>query len=138
DFGNSTAKNLKIVSVGEGSVRVSEFQKGYGEVILIRHFDKSTNRYYETLYAHLSKRHAKVGDYVGAGQYIGDMGSTGTSSALHLHFELFFDRFTPNYKSAVNPLMYITDDSVRELQSKLKSLNIPVTVDGYHGKETVD
>jgi len=55
---------------------------GYGHYIILKHFDGS-----ETLYAHLSKMHAEVGQDVGLNTKIGDVGNTGTSSGPHLHLE---------------------------------------------------
>lgn len=41
-----------------------------------------------TLYAHMSKLNAKIGDEVNTGQSIGVVGSTGYSTGEHLHFEI--------------------------------------------------
>jgi len=66
----------------DGKVRMSMYTKGYGNLIVVRH----TNGL-ETTYAHLSKRNVEVGDWVNAGDLIGDGGSTGRSTGPHLHFE---------------------------------------------------
>ena len=44
-----------------------------------------------TLYAHQTKRVAKVGEYVSAGDLIGYVGSTGDSTGNHLHFEIRYN-----------------------------------------------
>ena len=55
---------------------------GYGYNIIIQHSDGS-----ETLYGHLSKVIAQVGDYVSYNKLIGLVGNTGRSTGCHLHFE---------------------------------------------------
>jgi lipoprotein NlpD len=44
-----------------------------------------------TVYAHNLENLVKVGDWVEQGQVIGTVGSTGRSSAPHLHFEIRLD-----------------------------------------------
>jgi murein DD-endopeptidase MepM/ murein hydrolase activator NlpD len=56
---------------------------GYGNHIVIDHGNG-----YQTLYAHLNRIYVKVGDVVGKGAEIGQMGSTGRSTGPHLHFEI--------------------------------------------------
>lgn len=46
---------------------------------------------YRTLYAHLSSVTVKRGQQVSEGQLIGRVGSTGRSTAAHLHYEVHFD-----------------------------------------------
>ena len=65
-----------------GKVRVSDWSRGYGNLIVIRHENGL-----ETAYGHLSARNVKEGDWVSAGDIIGLGGSTGRSSGPHLHFE---------------------------------------------------
>jgi murein DD-endopeptidase MepM/ murein hydrolase activator NlpD len=55
---------------------------GYGHYIIIQHQN------FLTLYAHMLSLIKKVGDVVKAGDVIGYMGSTGASTAAHLHFEV--------------------------------------------------
>ena len=72
-----------IYATFDGKVRYSKSAGNYGNLIVIRH-----NNGLETYYAHLSKRDVEVGDWVVAGQVIGQGGSTGRSTGPHLHFEV--------------------------------------------------
>lgn len=56
---------------------------GYGNYCIIDHGNGVS-----TLYGHARDITVSTGDYVSAGQAIGVVGSTGTSSGAHLHFEV--------------------------------------------------
>ncbi len=72
-----------VVAAFDGIVRISnERAGGYGQLIVIRHFNKL-----ETYYGHLSQRFVNPGQMVHAGDTIGLGGSTGRSTGPHLHFE---------------------------------------------------
>ena len=71
-----------VYAAFDGKVRISSYVGGYGNLIVLRHENGL-----ETFYGHLSKSHVQPGDWVHAGQVIGDGGSTGRSSGPHLHFE---------------------------------------------------
>lgn len=75
-----------IYSTAEGVVTFSGWQRGYGNVVKIRHAFG-----FETLYAHLSKSRVQVGQRVERGKLIADMGSTGRSTGSHLHYEVRID-----------------------------------------------
>ncbi len=62
---------------------VSDYQKGYGRLILIQHDET-----YITVYAHNSKNLVRLGDKVKQGQTIALIGRTGNATGPHLHFEI--------------------------------------------------
>jgi len=77
-----------IVAADGGTVIVARDPKGtsywsYGKYIIIDHGGG-----YQTLYAHCSELFVKPGDKVIQGQRIAAVGSTGRSTAPHLHFEV--------------------------------------------------
>ena len=72
----------KIYAAFDGVVRVAKFNGGYGNMVLIRHYNNL-----ETLYGHMSEIKVKPGQKVKAGEVIGLGGSTGRSTGPHLHFE---------------------------------------------------
>ncbi|MDA0784239.1 MAG: M23 family metallopeptidase [Bacteroidetes bacterium] len=74
-----------VYSAFDGVIRMSKYYNGYGNCVVIRHFNGL-----ETLYGHLSKLEHKPGTLVNAGQLIGLGGSTGHSTGPHLHFEIRF------------------------------------------------
>ena len=73
-----------IVAADNGVVTTAGRHSTYGNHVVITH-----NNGYETLYAHLSSIDVSVGQTVPQGTKIGVMGSTGRSTGVHLHFEVF-------------------------------------------------
>lgn len=71
-----------------GKVRVSNYTRGYGNLVVIRHENGL-----ETFYGHLSKRSVEPGQWVEAGEIIGLGGSTGRSTGPHLHFETRYEGY---------------------------------------------
>ena len=69
------------------SVKKSKYFGSFGNYIEIDHGNG-----YKTAYAHLSRRHVKVGDRVIRGQKIGQVGNTGKSTAPHLHYEISYQK----------------------------------------------
>ncbi len=66
-----------------GTVIVSKYQSDYGNFVMIDHGNGL-----QTLYAHNSKNLVTAGQTVTAGEKIAEIGSTGTSTGNHLHFEV--------------------------------------------------
>lgn len=84
DIGASSGSS--IMASAAGTVIISKtggYNGGYGTYIVISHANGT-----QTLYAHMSKNYAKVGQKVEQGQIIGAVGSTGWSTGAHLHFEI--------------------------------------------------
>jgi len=72
-----------VFAVREGKVHDIGMLENYGLYIIINH-----DGGYQTVYAHLDKVFAKVGQPVGAGEQIALSGNSGISTGPHLHFEI--------------------------------------------------
>ena len=66
-----------------GVVRMAKNYSGYGNVVVIRHYEG-----FETLYSHNSRNLVRPNDRVEAGDPIALAGRTGRATTEHLHFEL--------------------------------------------------
>lgn len=86
----------KIYAAEAGVVVKAGTGRGYGKMVRIKHGNG-----YETVYAHMSKISVKEGDSVKKGDEVGRAGNTGTSTGVHLHFEIIKDG------THVNPESYI-------------------------------
>lgn len=77
-----------IYAAGDGVIEVREREGGYGNYIKLTHSDG-----YQTAYAHMSAYVSgqKKGDVVKQGDIIGYVGSTGTATGPHLHYEVLKD-----------------------------------------------
>ena len=90
----------KIYATGDGKVIKAGMSKGgYGKRVIINH-----NYGYKTVYAHLSKIVVKRGQKINRGELIGFVGSTGVSTAPHLHYEV------RRNNKPVNPINYYFND----------------------------
>lgn len=85
DFKAETGTPVYATSDGV-VVKVETQPKGYGQHIVIEH-----DEHFKTLYAQLSRMDVKVGDEVKRGDQIGAVGSSGMSTAPHLHYEVIKD-----------------------------------------------
>lgn len=73
----------EVVAAAAGKVTEVFEDKYFGKVLKIDHFNG-----YVTMYAHLAVLLVSTNDMVEKGQVIALVGSTGTSTAPHLHFEI--------------------------------------------------
>ncbi len=81
----------------DGVVRMARYYSGYGNCVVIRHFNGL-----ETLYGHLSKINVKVNQAIKAGEVVGLGGRTGRASCNHLHFETRFQGKAFNPKQMID------------------------------------
>ncbi|MGW2298506.1 M23 family metallopeptidase [Streptomyces violaceorubidus] len=93
-----------VRSVGTGRVLKVSCGGAFGIQVVVEH----PGGYY-TQYAHLAAVAVDQGDRVGAGQWIGQSGSTGNSTGPHLHFEV---RVTPEMGSALDPVPWLSQRGV--------------------------
>lgn len=92
-------RGTAIQATGNGVVqRVEKRKNGYGNNVIVYH-----GYGYSTLYAHMDAVLVKKGDEVTKGQKIGTIGSTGTSTAPHLHYEVRIKG------KAINPIDFCMD-----------------------------
>jgi murein DD-endopeptidase MepM/ murein hydrolase activator NlpD len=92
----ATQRDTPIVSPAVGVVSYEGFDSGLGKVLKVNH-----GYGIQTIYGHLSKVNATVGQRVKRGSIIGYVGNTGLSTGPHLHYEVFVNNVP------VNPLRYI-------------------------------
>lgn len=89
-------KGTPIKATRSGKVTLATYNKSAGYYVKIDHGDG-----FVSIYMHMTHYIVKKGDKVEAGEVIGYMGSTGTSTGSHLHFGI---TYKGNY---VNPAKYI-------------------------------
>lgn len=89
-------KGTPIIASRSGVVVTAKYNYSAGYYVAIDHEDG-----FETRYMHMTHYIVSKGDYVTAGQVIGYVGSTGTSTGPHLHFSVLYNG------SQVNPANYI-------------------------------
>ena len=87
-----------IMASKAGVVVISQYGSSYGNYVVISHPDGT-----RTLYAHMSQRNVSAGDTVRQGQTVGLVGSTGSSTGNHLHFETWTGSSS---SSRVNPMQF--------------------------------
>ncbi|GGC14977.1 hypothetical protein GCM10007205_24860 [Oxalicibacterium flavum] len=82
DFAAATGTPIR--ASGDGVIDFVGTQRGYGNVVTIKHWNN-----YSTLYAHMSRfvSGMRKGTKVSQGQVIGYVGSTGWATGPHLHYE---------------------------------------------------
>ncbi|MFZ7942373.1 LysM peptidoglycan-binding domain-containing M23 family metallopeptidase [Neobacillus sp. 19] len=85
-----------IKAADNGVVVSAGWSGGYGNRIIIDHQNG-----FRTLYGHMASLNVHAGQTVSKGTAIGVMGSTGDSTGIHLHFEVYKDG------GLVNPLSYL-------------------------------
>lgn len=90
-------EGTKFVAMASGVITKAEYNKYYGNMVIIDHGGGV-----QTLYAHGSEILVKKGDLVAQGESVLKVGSTGLSTGAHAHFEVRING------STVNPLDYVS------------------------------
>ncbi|WP_299100007.1 peptidoglycan DD-metalloendopeptidase family protein [uncultured Winogradskyella sp.] len=108
-----------VVSILDGIVRIAKYSNGFGNVVVVRHFNGL-----ESTYAHLSYIAVKANDTIKRAQYLGKGGNTGNSRGSHLHLEL-------SYKGQPIHPEYLFDFSSN---NKIRSKHVWVTQKWTHAR----
>ena len=96
----SAPKGTPIYATGDGVVaKTKRSKRGFGNHVVIDH-----GYGYESLYAHMTKYTVRNGQKVRRGDIIGYVGSSGKSTAPHLHYEVHKDG------KKINPAYYFHND----------------------------
>ena len=107
-----------VYATGGGKVISAGYATGgYGIKVIIDH-----GYGYKTLYAHLNKVNVKVGKRVARGDVIGEVGSTGRSTAPHLHYEVRKNDQTEN------PVNYYYTDLTPEEYEEMINVSSQMTM----------
>ena len=75
-----------VYAAASGTVTLAGWYGGYGNCIVIDHGND-----FSTLYGHFNTINVSEGQTVSQGDVIGGMGSTGSSTANHVHFEILLN-----------------------------------------------
>tara|TARA_B100000795_G_scaffold79079_1_gene56651 strand:- start:165 stop:1010 length:846 start_codon:yes stop_codon:yes gene_type:complete len=111
DFSAKTG--TPIYATGDGKIyKVRKSRRGYGNHVIIDH-----GYGYKTLYAHMKKYVVRRGQKVKRGEVIGYVGSTGTSVAPHLHYEVHKDG------RKINPVNFYYNDLNPEEYEKMLEIS---------------
>jgi murein DD-endopeptidase MepM/ murein hydrolase activator NlpD len=82
------------MATADGTVVSAGWKMGYGLVVYIYHGNGISTRY-----GHLSRIDVAEGQVIKQGEQLGLVGSTGRSTAPHLHYEVRVDNYPMNPRS---------------------------------------
>ena len=104
----------EIYATGDGRIITVDWsRRGYGNQVIIDH-----GYGYKTMYAHMSDFNVRLGQEVKRGDVIGYVGSTGLSTAPHLHYEVYVNN------KKVNPINYYFNDLSPEEFDRMIELSL--------------
>ncbi len=92
-----------IYAAAEGRVVWSKFQYGYGNQVMVDHGIVKGNSLFSS-YNHLTSFNVAAGQYVTRQTIVGYSGNSGTSSACHLHFEVYLNGNTVDPMTILGPI----------------------------------
>lgn len=91
-------RGQEIRATGDGIVTLAGWNRGLGKAVSISHGFGVVTRY-----GHMSKIAVEAGEKVRRGDVIGFIGSTGRSTGVHVHYEVWVEG------KAQNPMAYMLD-----------------------------
>ncbi len=129
-----------IMATANGTVTKSERRGGNGNYVKIRH-----NATYETQYLHMSRRKAKVGDFVKQGDVIGWVGMTGNTGGPHVCYRFWvngkqvdpFKQKLPEAKPISDSLKVKYLDFIAPIKYQLDNLYFEPEIEGEQPKQPI-
>lgn len=98
DIANDLGTPIKATA--DGVINYADFERGgYGNLVVINHGNG-----YMTRYGHMQKYVCSPGQHIKKGQIIGYCGTTGKSTAPHVHYEVLLNSV------GVNPVKYLNKE----------------------------
>jgi murein DD-endopeptidase MepM/ murein hydrolase activator NlpD len=91
-----------VYAAKSGKVILARVHHNYGNTVIIRH-----DRGIETLYAHLANIQVREGQEVGTETVLGKVGSTGSSTGVHLHFEVSVGGYPVDPQKVIETAHYV-------------------------------
>lgn len=91
-----------VRAAADGVVQRADRFGGYGRLVVVDHGNRI-----QTWYAHLSRFHVTVGQEIRRGEPVGAVGTSGRTTAPHLHYEVRIGG------TAVNPYRYLKTTSAQ-------------------------
>lgn len=119
DFAASTG--TPIYAAGDGVVELAGRRGGYGNYVRIRH-----NSQLKTAYAHMSRfaKGVATGDRVHQGDVIGYVGTTGSSTGPHLHYEVMLNGVQVNPRGVNLPTGEILEgEQLKIFQANMRDID---------------
>ena len=87
-------RGTPVYAAGDGRIVEAGYNSANGNYVFIQHGES-----FKTHYLHLNKRRVSNGDRVKQGQVIGTVGSTGSATGPHLHYEFLVNGVHRNPRS---------------------------------------
>ncbi len=103
-------RGTPVWASGKGKVIRSGYSNANGNYVVIQHGNNV-----QTKYLHLHKRYVKTGQKVKQKQKIGTVGSTGSATGPHLHYEFLISGVHRNPRTILNKLPKAKSISVNEM-----------------------
>ncbi len=123
DFAYADKSTRDVLCAADGVVVCATTQRGYGNIVMVKHTSASGKHLVTTAYAHLDKMYVSAGQKVAMGQAVGKEGNTGIGTGAHLHFEVRL----PN-GARVDPIPYLKGET--PAANKVSPDNQPVQAEG--------
>ena len=142
DFGR--AGGTSIPAAGDGTVVLSQWYSGYGNCTILEHGKNAFGQKLYSLYGHQQALEHSVGDFIGSGERVGPVGTTGNSTGNHLHFGTMIG----SIGNFVDPVQFVKDYAhvgesataglgTNPLDNSQEETDMPVTIEAtaYNGSK---